>query len=108
MIQKTWWDFYTEDPYEILGRYVPNAFGQQVIVEMPRISWTYLDWLDETEGTDDGQFFIDNDQVHLESDEPFSAWMEGAVKTLFLRRERSGSPRPPWLAPAYPEEYMDI
>jgi len=108
MIHKTWWDFYDEDPYEKIGRYVPNAFGQDVIVELTRIAWTYLDWLEETEGSDIRQFFIDNDRVRLPSDGSIHTWMEGSVKTGFLRRERKGAPRPLWLAPAHPSEYVDI
>lgn len=108
MHHKTWWDYSNEDPYEKIGRQVPDAFGHPIIVELTRIAWAYLDWLDETEGSDGGQFFTDNDRVRLPTDGCLHAWMEGAVKTLYLRRERSGSPKPDWLPPALPEEYMDI
>lgn len=104
----TWWDHYNEDPYEIIGRHVIGAFGCPIIVNLSRISWAYLDWLDETEGSDDDFFFIENDRIRRESDGSIHDWMEGAVRTLYLRRERSGSPRPPWCPPVNPAEFVDI
>ena len=108
MKSETWWDYFDEDPYEKIGRFVTGAFGQPMIVSLSRISWAYLDWLDQTEGSDDDRFFIENDRIRLESDGSIDDWMEGAVRTLYLRRERSGSPRPPWCPPGNPAEFVDI
>ena len=108
MIQKTWWDYYSEDPYEKIGRYVPDAFGNPTIIQLTRIAWTYLDWLHETEDSQIDLFFTSNDLARLPEDGCIHAWMEGAVKTGFLRRERKGLPRPPWLTPAHAAEYVDI
>ena len=55
-----WWDYFDEDPYEKSGRYMPDAFGNPIIVRLARISWAYLDWLDETYDRDGGKFFKDN------------------------------------------------
>ncbi len=108
MIQKTWWDFYDEDPYEKIGRYTPTALGHDVIIELTRIAWTYLDWLREVEQCDIDGFFEDNDRARLESDGCPHTCMEGVVGTAFLRREKKGLPRPEWLAPAHPSQYLDI
>lgn len=104
-----WWTYFDEDPYERIGRYVTDGFGQRVIVHMPRVSWAYLDWLEEnTEGTDIPQFFIDNDIIRLENDGSIHDWMEGAVRTAYLRRERNGLPRPDWCPAANPWDFVDI
>lgn len=108
MKSETWWDHFNEDPYEKIGRYVAGAFGRPIIVYLSRISWAYLDWLEEEEACDVQQFFIDNDAIRLESDGCLHAWMEGAVKTGYLRRERKGLPRPSWCPPANPAEFVDI
>ena len=105
---KTWWDFYDEDPYEKVGRYVFDAFGHPLIVSMQRISWAYLDWLESRGEADIEQFFFDNEMAHRPSDLSFDDWMEGAVKKAFLLRERNGATRPEWVPPAHPIEYADI
>lgn len=104
---ETWWDKYDEDPFERIGRTLIGAMGQQISVHMPRMSWAYVDWLAEIEGCDMVGFFIDNDEVYLPEDGCFHEWMEGAVQTCFLRRERKRLPKPDWLRPAQPDEYLD-
>lgn len=100
---------FDEDPFERIGRYVNDGFGCRVIVHMPRISWAYLDWLEENvEGVDVRQFFIDNDVARLESDGCIHEWMEGAVRKAYLYRERNGCPRPEWCPPANPCDLIDI
>ena len=108
MIDKTWWDYFDEDPYEKIGRYAPDAFGHPRVVRLTRIAWTYLDWLRDVEGCDIDQLFIDNDALRVPSDGCEHACMEGIVKTAFLRRERKRFPRPAWLPPAHPQELIDI
>lgn len=108
MSYKTWWDFYDEDPYEKIGRYVPDAFGQPMIVQLTRIAWEYVDWLRDVEKCDMDQFFRENDGLRLPSDGCVHACFEGTVKFAFLTREREGYPRPEWLQPAHPQEYVDI
>jgi hypothetical protein len=105
---ETWWDHFDEDPYEKIGRYVPNVFGHQEIMHLTRIAWAYLDWLRDVEGCDIDRLFIDNDALRLPSDGCPHACMEGIVKTAFLRRELKGFPRPAWLPPAHPAELVDI
>ncbi|WP_424991314.1 hypothetical protein [Fluviibacterium sp. S390] len=99
---------FNEDPYERLGRYVTDGFGCRAIVHMPRVSWAYLDWLEKVEGCDVAGFFIDNDLIRLESDGSIHDWMESAVRTAYLRRERKGLPRPEWCPPANPCDFVDI
>ncbi|MEM7061106.1 MAG: hypothetical protein AAF557_26295 [Pseudomonadota bacterium] len=106
--QKTWWDFYDEDPYEKIGREVSNAFGRSTVIALQRVTWAYMDWVQETEEADFTQFFIDNELIHRPADGSFDDWMEGAVRKAFLCRERNGAPRPEWLPPADPIEYADI
>lgn len=108
MIQKSWWDYFDEDPYEKVGRYVPDAFGKPMIVILARISWAYLDWLEEVEKCDISGFFQDNDRDRWEEDGTIHEVMEGAVRLSYLRREKLGYPRPEWCPPASPAEYMDI
>ena len=108
MNSEPWWDYFNEDPYEKIGRYVPDQFGHNTIIHLTRIGWEYVDWLARVEGCDMDQFFVDNDTVRLASDGCKHSWMQGAVFTCFLRRERKGLPRPAWLLPALPCEYMDI
>lgn len=104
----TWWDKYSEDPFERVGRTVVGAMGQSLTIHMPRMSWAYVDWLSEVEGCDMVQFFKDNDEAYLPNEGCFQDWMEGAVRTCFLRRSKKGLPQPDWLRAAHPDEYMDI
>jgi hypothetical protein len=104
----TWWEEYGEDPFERVGRIMVGAMGQELSIHMPRMSWAYVDWLAEVEGCDMVGFFKDNDEIYLPSDGCFHDWMEGAVRTGFLRREHKGLPRPNWLRPALPEEMMEV
>jgi len=108
MRYETWWDYFDEDPYEKVGRSVPGAFGQPMTVQLTRIAWAYLDWLKEQPECDVDQFFITNDRLRTETDGCLHACMEGNVQYAFLRREKLGAARPPWLPPASPSEYVDI
>ena len=103
----TWWEEHEDDPFEKVVRIITGAMGQHVV--MPRMSWAYVDWLVETEDRDMVQFFKDNDAIYSPAiDGCYNYWMEGAVRTAFLRRERNGMPRPGWLRAAHPDEYVDI
>lgn len=108
MISKTWWDYFQDDPFERVGRLVEDAFQQPIVIHMPRISWAYLDWLADVERCDIQQFIVDNDLARLPEDGSLHDWIEGAVKKGFLSREKKGLPRPAWLPPALPAEYVDI
>lgn len=108
MIQKTWWDFYDEDPDEKIGRYMLDAFGHPMIVILRRLSWAYVDWLAEAEGCDVPAFFQDNDRARWEIDGSISKVMESAVRLSYLQREKLGYPRPEWRPPADPLDLMDI
>jgi len=103
-----WWDYFDEDPYEKSGRYMPDAFGNPIIVRLARISWAYLDWLDETYDRDGGKFFQDNHKVHDPLECDFDEWMEGAVSGVYLRNERRSRPRPAWCPAANPAQYTDV
>jgi len=108
MSYETWWDFFDEDPYEKIGRYVPDAFGNPTIVRLARISWAYLDWLDENYDRDGDWFFRENHKIHDPRECDFDEWMEGAVSGTYLSREKKGYPRPAWCPAATPAQYADI
>ena len=108
MNQKTWWDFYDEDPDEKIGRYMLDAFGHPMIVILRRLSWAYVDWLAEVEGCDVVGCFQDNDRERWEIDGTIHEVMEGTIRLAYLERERDGLPRPAWCPPADPSDLMDI
>jgi len=108
MNSKGWWNTFDNDPYEKVGRFVHGAMGAEILVRLARISWAYLDWLDEVEKCDGREFFCDNEKIHNPSECDFDDWMEGAVHQLYLEREKEGSPRPEWCPPANPADLMDI
>ena len=108
MFVRNWWDYFETNPYETVGRFVPSAFGHLVIVELSRVSWAYLDWIVDRQGGDYGEFFSANDRVRLPEKETIHEKMESAVRTLYLRREKAGSPRPEWCPPANAADFMDI
>lgn len=108
MNSKTWWDYFDEDPYEKVGRYVPSVLGTPIVVRMARVSWVYLDWLSEVEQCDIHEFFAENEKAHDPTECDFDEWMEGAVQQGYLRREKKGLPRPDWCPPANPAELVDI
>lgn len=108
MRSETWWDYFDEDPYEKVGRYMPSALGHLVTFELDRVSWAYLDWLAAEDGCDIEKLFIDNDLIWRPEDGCRSSWMEGAVRKGYLWREKHGLPRPAWCPPANPAEYIDI
>jgi len=108
MSYETWWDYFDEDPYEKIGRYVPDAFGNPIIVCLARISWEYLNWYVATYGGDMGRFFRYNLELHDPREKDVDAWMEGAVSVTYLWEEKHGRPRPPWCPAAAPAQYADI
>lgn len=76
---------------------MPDAFGNPIVVRLARISWAYLDWLDETYERDGDWFFSENHRVHDPREYgDFDTWMEGAVSKTFLQHEKKGNPRPAW------------
>ncbi|MEE4208685.1 MAG: hypothetical protein V2I43_05415 [Parvularcula sp.] len=104
----TWWDYFDEDPYERVGRYVPGTFGEPVIAAIPRISWAYLDWVVETFGYELDEWWR---EVHADwrpSDGTQDDWREWMVRHEYLHRARHGLAHPPWCPDPHPIEYMDI
>lgn len=108
MTSDLWWDYFDDDPYETLGRHMPDSFGHPVVIELSRISWAYLDWIAEREDCDLRKLFLDNDLLWRPEDGCRKTWTESLVKTAYLRREKRGLPRPPWCPPANPFEFLDI
>lgn len=105
---ETWWNYFSEDPYEKVGRFMPDAFGNPITVRLARISWAYLDWLDENYERDGDWFFRENHKVYNPNECDFDEWMEGAVNGTYLVREKKGLPRPSWCPAATPAQYIDI
>jgi hypothetical protein len=103
-----WWSHFDEDPYEQVGRFVPDTFGHPIIVHLSRISWAYLDWLDEHFERDGDWFFSENNKRYDPRECNFDEWMEGAVNGTFITHEKLGNPRPPWCPPAQPWQLVDI
>lgn len=103
-----WRKHFDTDPREKIGRYVPDAFGSPIIVRLARISWAYLDWLDENFERDGDWFFRENHRLHDPREDDWDEWMEGAVSKTFLHHEKRGSPRPEWCPPAEQWQLMDI
>jgi hypothetical protein len=108
MVQKTWWDFYDECPFEHIGRFCKDDFGQDIIIHMPRISWTYIDWLRDMEGFDPEAFVLENINAYLPEYGCMHDFINGAVRKGFLTREQNGLPRPEWVVPAEPYELQEL
>lgn len=108
MSYEIWWDYFNEDPFEKIGRMVPDAFGNPIVVRLARISWEYLDWLDQTYDRDRDWFFSENHRLHDPREQDLDSWMEGAVNKTFLLHEKKGNPRPAWCPPAPPHDLVDI
>jgi hypothetical protein len=91
---RNWYDVSSEDPHEIIGRYVNNALGVREIVMMPRISWAYLDWLEEG-GAQIAEHIkaCDRKRGDIEFGDCLQTWTYWALQD----RDRAGLPRPAWL-----------
>lgn len=108
MNSKTWWDVFDEDPYERVARLVPDCFGNPITAYLGRISWAYIDWLDDTYSGGKDKFFRGNHEIYHPSDGDLNAWFEGAITKTWLERSRDGKPQPDWCPPAPAILYMDI
>lgn len=107
MSEESWWEHYTDDPFLKVGNYVPDSFGNPVIVTLDLITWAYIDWYSETHGSDPSLYF---QKLHVlcPEDLSFSDWIEDSVRNTYLREEREGRQRPPWCSEARPDEYQDV
>lgn len=107
MNDETWHDYFDDDPFERVGRHIKGTLGELRAVSMYRINWAYLDWMEENHGGNVENFFIENELVWRPEFGTLDEFLEGAVRTTFLRSEREGKSRPPWCAAASPAEYLD-
>jgi len=108
MQEKTWYDYFDEDPYEQIGRFVKGAFGEDISVIMPRISWAYLDWLEQNEKISLRLFFEDVEKVRTENHGNMHEVYQATIHHNFLKREKEKLPRPEWCEPAEPEDLLDL
>jgi hypothetical protein len=108
MTEKTWWDYFDEDPREEIGRNVEGVFGEPVLVIMPRVFWAYLDWMETELKGDVRSFFIECEAVRSPVHGCITAAYQNAVYQNFLKRERKGLSRPPWCPALAPHELLDI
>lgn len=108
MKEKTWHDYFNEEPDEEIGRFVKGVFDEPTLVILPRVSWAYVDWMKESQGCDVEEAFKKN----LISWTPEYGCRHNAFKNLvfksFLKMEKRGLPRPEWCGPADPVDLMDI
>lgn len=98
-IQKTWWDISSEEPYELVGRFVENAFGVPEIVAIPRIQWAYLDWAETECGCDVIGFIRQVDRERWHETETLSQALEAWTAEAFIQNEAKGNARPDWCPP---------
>lgn len=108
MSYEKWWQCFDEDPYEKIGRLVPDTFGHLITVRLSRLSWAYLDWYETTYSADMNKFFQANHKFFDPNECSVDEWMEGAVNKTYLYEEKQGRPRPDWCPAATPAQYMDI
>ena len=107
MSDKTWWDYYSEDPHEQIGRQVPGMFGEPITVCLDRIFWAYLDWIKEHLNIDINRFFADVERRRRPKDGTRDQVFAWAVIVAFAHHEVAGKPRPPWCPPVDPD-YIDM
>ena len=108
MKDEIWFDHFDSDPYEKVARQVPDSFGHPMSVCLYRITWAYLDWIDETYNSSSDSFFTGNHKLYDPREGDFDSLIEAAVYETFLKREKRHLPRPSWCPPAMPFEYEDI
>lgn len=108
MQEKTWYDYFDEDPSEEIGRFVQGLFGEDVNIIMPRISWAYLDWLETELGGDLKGFFLKCETIDIPQDECRHEAYRNAVYYNYIKRESKKLARPPWCPPADPTEIDEI
>ena len=107
MSYETWHKHFDEDPEEEIGRNVKGIFGEPMLVVMPRISWAYVDWL-EQQGANVEEFFVKNQMTWTPEHGCRNIAFQNIVHKSFLVREKKGKPRPEWCDPAPAEDLLDI
>ncbi|WP_208349002.1 hypothetical protein [Pseudaestuariivita rosea] len=108
MTEETWWDHFDEDPFEKVGRIVTGPFGEDLTIQMSRINWAYLDWLEADQKGNIAKYLVDAELKRRPEDGCRHRWMEDCVRTTYLWREKNGLPRPGWCGAAHPAEFVDI
>ncbi|WP_417261456.1 hypothetical protein [Celeribacter sp.] len=105
MQEKTWYDYFDEDPDEEIGRNIEGVFGEPSLVVLPRIYWAYVDWLNNETGGGIRDFFLKLESVPI----PIEACRNEAYKNTiyynYLKREKKNLSRPPWCPAAAPEDF---
>jgi len=100
-------NYFEEDPEEKVGRYITGIFDEEVLVVMPRISWAYLDWLEQELNADVKAFFQQCEAVPLSEEERHEVYQNTVYKN-FLQCEKAGLPRPAWCNPASQADFDDF
>ncbi|MEP1327058.1 hypothetical protein [Pseudophaeobacter sp.] len=108
MNYETWHKYFDEDPEEEIGRNVKGIFGEDLLVVLPRISWTYLDWLERNAKVDVQRFFRDCEALRTPDYGCHHKVYQNTVYKNFLERERDGLARPEWCDPAPAMDLVDI
>lgn len=108
MTEKTWWDYFDEDPNEPIGRQVEGMFGEKITVSINRLDWEYLDWIEKELGGKTKEFIKYVERVRRPNDGERNDIFAAAVRQIYLRFEKQGKPRPPWCAPANPLDFDEL
>ncbi|KPD13152.1 hypothetical protein [Phaeobacter sp. 11ANDIMAR09] len=108
MSYETWHKHFDEDPDEEIGRYVTGAFGEPMLIVMPRISWAYVDWMESEHGTNVNAVFQKNQKMWTPEFGCKNVAFRNLVHKSFLKMEKKEMGRPEWCDPASPEDLLDI
>jgi len=108
MKQETWWDYFDEDPEEIIGRQVVGLFGEKLTYHQRRINWAYLDWIEEHLNCEINEMFLNVEKYWRPEDGPLEEFVGAIVRQNFIRFEKEGKPRPPWCPPVDPIYFDEL
>ena len=108
MTEKTWYDYFDEDPDEEIGRNVEGIFGETILIVMPRVSWAYLDWMETELGGNIKGFIHRCETIYIPEDECRHEAYKMAVYYNYIKRESKKLSRPPWCPAADPDDIAEL
>ncbi|WP_208352873.1 hypothetical protein [Pseudaestuariivita rosea] len=105
MRSDNWWMYNEEDPFEEMARQFVDSMGAPFTVTMEHFYWAYVDWLDEETNWPTAEWMLECEKLYVPSEQKsFDNMFKRAVFSRFIRREKRGQTRPPWILPATPEQ----
>ena len=84
----------TDPRHRTETRFYPNGQGADVMVQLPRSSWAYVDWLEQTQGGEFGAWVI-----HC-LNTPFEDWPLSELLMYWLWADECGRHRKGMVAPS--------